>query len=331
MTTDERRRRPERPGDDPLVGALHRLGAEYEPDIGAMRRRMREGGPSLVVRDVPRTGTSARVPALLSAAAMLLVVGGIVTVARDPGPPRDAAIAAGLPSPTTTPTTVSTVGEAVATTASPVSSPSAARTVVEQPRDDPDPEPTSGAPAADVVVAVDTVPVRGTRAVDLGTPPLLAWLAVGVRSDLKQVRSEADAGDPQVSVRQSGSARSTDGPFRVSWRGGAPEESHADADEWLAERGEDGLTVSIAPSGAARTVTLYAGARDRRATLTVRGRGLDEERTVIGSTPGFTRGFVITVQLPPTTGPVTLTLGGERTGIRPATYLAAVSVAGRGR
>jgi hypothetical protein len=181
-----------------------------------------------------------------------------------------------------------------------------------------------------VAVSIRPVsPADGTFAVDLAKPPLIDWVAVGARADLKQVRAKAQIAKPLLTVEQPGTATSAPGPFSTSWSAGLPEQSHDGATDWLMAQAQPGLTVILARSSESRTVKLFAGTRDVRGTLVVTGPGLARKRMALGPASSQARGLVVTVVLPPTTGPTRLQLTGSPDGPAPRVYLAAATVTTR--
>ena len=327
--SDERRIPSSADEDDELLRSLRDLGVEYDPDLTAINRRRHTARP-VVHRsfDVPRPALVRHSQAVLvPALAVLLVVGGIVTVVSR-GPdlgwkhPPIVPIAA-EPPPTLNPITP----KDSATTVDSDKRSSADHTPARRPTRTPTPSrPGTASPSNTEPVAHVTVDLlsSSTRAVDLDPARVLDWLAIGARSDLEQVRAEIDV--PLITASQPASATSTPGPFRVSWVGGQPEEDHDDAADWLRVTGPDSLTVTVSASTRSRTVVLYAGTARARARLSIDGAGVASDRTLIGSASSAARGAVVTVTLPPSTGPVHLKLGPTAAAPTSEIYLAAVTV-----
>jgi hypothetical protein len=322
-------RRP--PSDDELRHGLSRLGADYEPDltsitqrIDAARARGSRSGRSWAGRSRAdagdRPGPRRSRPVLLPAAGVLLVVGGIVLATSiDHGPDHRAPAASTVPivsatatpPPPTTSVAPTRVGSAVSATVSATPSPTATKTQ---------------ASADPVPVSVRRLTSGSTEAIDLAAPPLLDWVAVGTRADLKQVRFKGRTAAPLVAVQQSSGATSTAGPFRSSWDDGVPEQDHSAAPNWLTSDGTAGMSLTLAGSDTPRTVVLYAGAEHLDAELTISGPSIGSHTSPIATVPGPAQGLVITVRLPATPGPNQLTLGGTAKGSKPLVFLAALTI-----
>lgn len=338
--SDERRTPTSADEDDELLRSLRDLGAGYDPDLTAINRRLHTARPvahrsiEAALRHRPalvRHSQAVLVPAL----AVLLVVGGIVMVVSrgaDLGwnhPPL-VPIAA-EPPPTLNPITPKDVAKTAHSDTTTSAEPAPARTTTRTATPTgttpgsatgaADPSDSAG-PTADVTV--DVMASSATRAVDLDPDRVLDWLAIGTRSDLKQVRAEIEA--PLITATQPASATSTPGPFRVSWVGGKPEEDHAAAADWLKVTGPDSLTVTVSASPHSRTVVLYAGTARGRARLSIDGPGLGSHQTLIGSASSTARGAIVTVTLPPSTGAVHLKLAATAAKPTSEIYLAAVTV-----
>jgi hypothetical protein len=140
------------------------------------------------------------------------------------------------------------------------------------------------------------------------------------------VRAKASATAPVIMVNQPSLASSEVGPFRISWTDGLPEQNHVDATGWLKSEGSSGLSVQLQASSRPRTVILYGGAGDLRPTLSISGGGVTVAETSLGRGSQPAHGLVVTVSLPPTTGPTRIQFGGRVDGPAPAVYLAAVTV-----
>lgn len=315
MAGSHRRPDPERDDRD-LIEALNRHGRDHEPDLSVIRRHV-AGGAHADVRPVSLYGRSSRLSVVLSTAALIVVVAGVVGIVRGPagGWPGQrneqvaiSAIADPVPAPTSSAagSTESAAGAHPVTGSHPVTGPHSVAGS----------HPVAGAagPAGD-----------STEDVVLGRTPMLDWLAVGSRADLQQVRATAAGGSPVITLDQPLGATSVAGPYRVSWSGGTPEQQHENATRWLATEAGQGLNVRLASSRQARTIVLYTGAGDAETTLRVEARGITATRTEVGSAVGSARSFVLTVRLPPTTGPVTMSLTGSKIGPVPRVYLAAVT------
>lgn len=290
--------------DDDLLRALRSLGLDHEPDELGIRRRVGAGGPRGALRR-PRPG---RPSVILSTAALVVVVGGVMAVVRLPeriAPSSSPTLAATSPaaSPTASPSQRSAVGDAVSAVA-PRPTSAASSPDDRKPRTPASGKPRS--PGESGGVTVQKLTAGGTRPVSLGVEPVLDWVVVGARSDLKQQRSKQDSA--VIFVDQPAGAEPVAGPFSVSWTGGMPEQSRDDARTWLAQDAGAGLTIALAPSSTVRTVTLYAGARDADASLSVI-TAASTTKTSLGSFAGA-RGMVTTVRVPATEDTVTLYLSG---------------------
>jgi len=332
---------PPRTGDDPeLLRALRDLAADYEPDVAAIGRRVQEIGQTRAIDRThlshrPRLVSKAR-PApvvqhgrlvLLPAAAVLLLVGGIVLATSAGGPDPDSGETSALPIATafaTQPPAPATAVEPRNSATSPQHS-SPTRTASRTPTSDATPG-TAAPGRVDVSVQPLSSAATGT-AVELGGPELIDWLAVGTRADLKQVRAKDRAANPVLAVEQPGSATSVVGPFSTSWTAGLPEQSHDRATDWLMADGRSGLTMTLIASSRPRILLLYAGTRDLRGTLSISGKGLASQRTALGAASRTAQGLVITVSLPPATGQTVIRLNGSPDGPTPKVYLAALTVA----
>jgi hypothetical protein len=97
-------------------------------------------------------------------------------------------------------------------------------------------------------------------AVDLSLVSARDWIAVGARNDGVSVRAKAGTGEIAGVTSQGGTPTVTTGPLRVSWTGGAPEQSRAASTWWTSAVG-GGFDVAVSLSGPA-TIELYAGALD---------------------------------------------------------------------
>jgi hypothetical protein len=342
----DRRRRP-RPGpaddDAALLRALRELGADYEPDSGAIERRVhgtarlelvnRNGAREDRYRAPERGRLPALVhhsrPVLLPAAAVLLLIGGVVLVTSSRGQdPVDtvagpvATSAASTPPPTQSPSPSRSPATALAPKPGETSTTSTSTTSTSRP---PKGTGTPNPPGRAATVKVSTAAAAATGiGVDLRRPPLTDWIAVGSRSDLKQVRAKAAAAEPVLTFAQPSSATSVAGPFSTSWTVGLPEETHTAATDWLMTDGESGWTVTVA-AGAPRTVVLYAGTSDLRGTVAVTGKGLTAKRALLEPAASAAEPVIITVTLPSTTAVTRIRLSGTADGTAPSAYLAAVT------
>jgi len=320
----DRPRRSRNPDGDPeLVAALRNLAADYEPDVAAIERRSRRG-PAPKARRLPNAIRNSP-PVLLPAAAVLLLIGGVVGVTS-----------VGIRHSQTDQTAAQPNWTATTEAPSPSASPSAP-----SPKPAPTPKRSAAAPTkratspaatkparqtASVQVAVEPVSQIGT-AVDLSRPPLLDWLAVGARADLKQIRAKATAATPLLTIEQPPTATSVTGLFSTSWIAGIPEEDHDDAVRWLKADSKPGLTLVITRSSKARTLTLFAGTQDLRGTVAISGKGLTPSQTTLGAASAMPQGIVVTLSLPPTKGPTRVHLSGAAAGPTPSVYLAAATLA----
>lgn len=318
--------------EDELLDALRGLGADHEPDVAAIRRRMDEGRPTVVpLRRRVEPGPRRR-PVLLSAAAAILIGGGVTVAASQMGPANDTTPANELPNlvpsistpsrSTTAPSPSATetgrpdepTPDGVATSkdgqsknkdedktkdAEPSSDPT--RTESSQP-------PSSGAgPAAGVAAASTVTKLVGGQEISLGAADE-DWLAIGTRNDMKTVRKKASARSPLLNFDAPDSAASVDGPFKLSFQGGIPEQDRQGSTRWMQT---NGAVVTVTASSAARTVTLYTG---NAMNIVVKGGGLkDHKVTLDDQEPGYVTRLVIpshagetTIELQSGRGPVHL-------------------------
>ena len=324
----DQRRPPQDPdGTAELLAALRELGSDYEPDVTAIERRTRHR-PAPKARRLPTAIRNSR-PVLLPAAAVLLLIGGVVGVtsvgiqhsqfgqtAANPNWTTTTA----PPSPTPSPKVAATPKRtASAASSKPASSPTAPRRTTAGSSAKPDGQ------TAPVEVAVEPLSQVGMP-VDLSRPPLIDWLAVGARADLKQVRAKAAAGTPLLSVEQPPTATSVTGLFSTSWTAGFPEQTHDAAVRWLKADAKPGLTLVLTRSSQARTVLLFAGTQDLQGTVAISGKGLTPSRTALGAVSATPQGIVITLSLPPAKGPTRIQLSGTAAGPMPSVYLAAATL-----
>lgn len=316
MSDRQRHDAPDASGDEPLLRALRELGTDYEPNVAAITRRAEGLRPGQPHRAGPRA--QSRLPAavrhsrpvLLPAAAVLLVMGGVV-LATAPRPDSGSKPTAhgqvteapAVPAPSSDPTSEpSRVGTAVSATRPPIGA------TTTEPRTTETRQPARKQTAE---VAVKALATGAITDIDLSRPVLQDWLVLGARADLKQVRAKAGAADPQITLDQPAQATSVTGPFRISWTDGVPEQDHTGADAWLAAPARPGLSVSIAASTRPRTVVLYAGAVGSDATLSVSGTGITTRRTQLGPATQQGRVLLVTISLPVTSGPTRILLQGS--------------------
>ncbi|MDP9826786.1 hypothetical protein [Kineosporia succinea] len=310
--------------EDELLDALRGLGADHEPDVAAIRRRMEEKRPKVVplrrrVDDAPR-----KRPVLLSAAAALLIGGGVTAAVSQMGP-------AGNQTPSSIPVTVPTFvspepsvsadpspsventreKEKTPDGASASSSPATPRSEGSE-KENPATASSSSPsgpqnPAADDE-ATSTQAGISVQALNSGQALTLGdadedWLAIGVRNDLKTVRKKASDANPLLNFTAPPSAASVDGPFSLSWSGGKPEQDRANTTRWLQT---DGAVVTVTASSAARTVTLYTG---NLMNVVVSGEDLKQQRAELG---GTAMGYKVTVTIPSHSGETTIDLESGR-------------------
>jgi hypothetical protein len=332
--------------EDPLLRELRILAADYEPSVASIERwvrfpdRIEAGNPTLltdplrlVVEPTPPAHRSRRA-LLLPAAAVLLLFGGVVLAGSLRGPDPGRTGTSTLPIGTAVPA-ATTPARAIPSLTSPPE-PSTPERPAKPSTDRSAPVPpatsdrTAKARRPDEPVTVSVRAVAPGTPVDLSRPPLTDWLAVGTRSDLKQVRAKAGSGT--LGLEQPESATSVPGPFTVSWTDGLPEQSHDNALDWLQADAEPGLTATLAAAGKPRTVILYAGTRDLHGTLTVTSPGLATTETSFpaagpdASSSPVATGWAVTLTLPPTSSPTHLHLSGTPDGPNPTVQLAAVTV-----
>ena len=343
-----------------LLTALRDLGSDHEPDPAAIRKRM-DSRRVRRLRDVRPNGPRVL---LSAAAAVTVLVGGVTAVARlnatDDGDARPSSSDGRLQPPvstdsappapaspvgqgrhTSTPTvSPSRTGTAASTpsagaTGEPTGAPaSAARGQVGVPASVPPaptpalprspestPSTTSNVPAAIVVQAAPSTP-----GIDLGAPPLLDWVVVGARSDLRQVRAKSAATAPLLVVDQPGTATAVPGLFRTSWTGGLPEQSHVAATRWLSVDAATGISVTVAASSSDRTIVLYGGTGNGPATITTRTGGtVTGAATVPGGSAG-PQAFVVTIRVPAAGASTQVTVRSDPGGPTSVIYLVAVAL-----
>jgi hypothetical protein len=319
----DRTRRSRNPDGDPeLLAALRNLGTDYEPDVAAIERRSRSR-PAPKAKRIP-TAIRNSPPVLLPAAAVLLLIGGVVGVTS-----------VGIRHSQSDPTAANPNWTAATTAAPTPPRPEPSKKLVTPPRRSaaaptkPAKSPVATKPArqttATVQVAVQPITQIGTE-VTLSRPPLTDWLAVGARADLKQVRAKANATEPMVTVEQPETATSVISPFSASWTGGFPEEDHDAATRWLRADPNPGLTVVLTRSNKARTLTLFAGTQGLQSTVAISGKGLTPSQTPLGAASPMPQAMVITLSLPPTKGPTRVHLSGATAGSMSSLYLAAAAL-----
>ncbi len=310
--------------EDELLDALRGLGADHEPDVAAIRRRMDENRPKVIplrrrVEEAPR-----RRPVLLSAAAAILIGGGVTVAVSQMGPSDNASPANPIPvniPVIETPSSDAATPHPSRTTAgnSKESTPDGVNTSkggTGKAKDSdaptgPDQPPTSKSPKAPSSSTGSAATLAATGSVaELSQGQSLSlssanqdWLAIGTRNDLKTVRSKAASTTPLLNFTAPDSAASVDGPLRVSWNGGAPEQDRTGDSHWLQT---DGAVVTVTASSAARTVTLYVG---NLMDVKVTGQDLkDYLVTLDGSAPAY----AVTLTIPSHSGDTTIALQSDR-------------------
>lgn len=312
--------------EDELLDALRGLGADHEPDVAAIRRRMDEKRPKVVplrrrVEEAPR-----RRPVLLSAAAAILIGGGVTVAVSQMGPSDNASPA--HPIPVNVPVIETPSNDPAPPTPDPgrttaerskestpdgvnTSKSGTGRTKDSDPPAGPNQPPTSKTPKAPSASTGSSASLAATgtvaklsqgQSLSLG-PANEDWLAIGTRNDLKTVRSKAASTSPLLNFTAPPAGASVDGPLRVSWNGGAPEQDRANDSHWLQT---DGVTVTVTASAAARTVTLYVG---NLMDVKVTGQDLQDYRvTLDGSAPAY----AVTLSIPSHSGDTTIALQSDR-------------------
>jgi hypothetical protein len=271
-------------------------------------------------------------PVLMPAAAVVLVVGGVVAVSTARSGPSgsplagaDATAATSDPAATTGGPAVTSGGKAVATSGPASASPTSTRVPSRiPPAGGPATRTTEpSSPAEQAKVSVTTV-ASGTRSLKLECPPLQDWIVTGGRADLEQVHAKAGSG--VLAVEAPSSATVEPGKYRITWADGVPEQNHVDADTWLALGADDGGTIVVEPSARSRSVVLYAGARDVRAHLSISAAGLAPTTEDVSTSSPAPQGLVITISLPPLSGEARIRLTGVSAGPSPEVYLSAVTL-----
>jgi hypothetical protein len=325
--------------EDELLDALRGLGADHEPDVTAIRRRMEEKRPTVIplrrrVEEVPR-----RRPVLLSAAAAILIGGGVTVAVSQMGPADNASPAnripvtvpiiespssdAGTPTPDpgrttakhskeSTPDGVNTSKAGTGKTKG--SDPTANQN---QPSSTQGPKSPPASTGSSAVLAATGSVAALTQGQSLSLSSANEdWLAIGTRNDLKTVRSKAASASPLLNFTAPASGASVDGPLQVSWNGGVPEQDRANDTHWLQT---DGAVVTVMASPAARTVTLYVG---NLMDVKVSGQDLkDYLVTLDGSAPAY----AVTVSIPSHAGDTTIALQSDRGPVHLAAAVASSS------
>ncbi|MBT0773008.1 hypothetical protein KIH74_28960 [Kineosporia sp. J2-2] len=312
--------------EDELLQALRALGADHEPDVAAIRRRMDDQRPKVVplrrrVEAAPR-----KRPVLLSAVAALLVGGGVTVAASQMAPASET-------TPSKLPVNIPAFETPTADTTSQTPSPSGTTPDdKDQKNSTPDDVATSksGSKAGSTDEPGSGSTSDGSRTTDAKTgssstgsstqaitsvSELTAgqalslgdadedWLAIGTRNDLKTIQKKTALASPLISFTAPESGQSVDGPFKLSWTGGAPEQDRDGTTRWLQT---DGATVKVMASSAASTVTLYTG---NAMNVSVSGQDLKAQTTTLGDSAA---GYAVTVQIPSHSGETTITLESGR-------------------
>jgi hypothetical protein len=302
--------------EDELLEALRGLGADHEPDVAAIRRRMEDERPTVVpLRRRIESGPRRR-PVLLSAAAAILIGGGVTVAASQLGPNDNGTPANDLP--VVVPTLQTPTPEATRESPSPsVTSPDARRS--KEPTPDgvatsrqgenktPTPErttqeaqPPSSGSAERASTSVSELSVG--QEISLGEADE-DWLAIGTRNDMKTVRKKDAANSALLNFTAPESAASVDGPFRVSWQGGIPEQDRVGSTRWMQT---NGAVVTVNASADTRTVTLYLG---NAMNVVVKGEGLKPHKVTLGDQA---MGYAVTVEIPSHAGDTTIELQSGR-------------------
>jgi hypothetical protein len=321
--------------EDELLDALRGLGADHEPDVTAIRRRMDEQRPKVIplrrrVEEVPR-----RRPVLLSAAAAILIGGGVTVAVSQMGPANSAspAIPVNIPviqtpsSDPVTPTADRTTSDHPKKSTSDgvnTSKAGTGKTKDSEPpanQDQPSTSPAATSPPASTGSSGVLAASGSVAALSQGQSLSLStanedWLAIGTRSDLKTVRSKSASTSPLLDFTAPASGASVDGPLKVSWIGGVPEQDRANDTHWLQT---DGAVVTVTASSAARTVTLYVG---NLMDVKVSGPGLkDYLVTLDGSAPAY----AVTLNIPSHSTDTTIALQSDRGPVHLAAAVASSS------
>ncbi|GAB3243517.1 hypothetical protein [Kineosporia babensis] len=320
--------------EDELLEALRGLGADHEPDVAAIRRRI-DGERTNVVPlrrrpdQLPR-----RRPVLLSAAAAILIGGGVTVAVSQLGPSESGTPAKDLP------VLVPAVPTPSDSPTSPTPSPS--RSDPEESRTkQPAPDGTSSAkgdeetesnqprtpstsstkngsanrPAGEQAASSTVSALANGQQIELGAANE-DWLAIGTRNDMKTIRKKAASAAPLLNFVAPDSAASVDGPFQLSFSGGLPEQDNEGITRWMQT---NGAVVTVTASPRARTVTLYTG---NAMNIVVKGKGLEDHRVTL---PDQAPGFVTTLQIPSHGGDTTIEL---QSGRGPVHLVAATATSG---
>lgn len=138
-------------------------------------------------------------------------------------------------------------------------------------------EPTGGPSVGEAVTVTVSVGAAKPQ-VTLG-PTMREWAGFGLRKDGVTVRTKAGAGLIETPFTFGGATSAVEqGPFRVSWSGGVPEQDRVDAATWfVARRAQPGVVTGLtlqATAVPAGTFTVYCGSIGSRgrAEVVVDGR-----------------------------------------------------------
>lgn len=302
--------------EDDLLDALHGLGADHEPDTAAIRRRMESRTKVVELRHRPPSATRRR-PVLLSAAAAILIGGGVTVAASQLSPASSSTPSDPLPvkiQPFATPSTGTTPTAIGSTTkASPTTQPDDSPTGTQTSKTDTQStgsatersatsQSAAGTGSAGSTVSSTVEPMSTDQSITLSDADE-DWLAIGTRNDMKTIRKKAATDSALLEFTAPDSAASVDGPFLLSWSGGAPEQDRADSPRWLQT---DDAVVTVTASSAARTVTLYVG---NALQVSSSGSGLEESSVQVGDDA---LGYVVTLRIPAHAGATTIALSSSR-------------------
>lgn len=336
MHDDPRRGRYDSDGDDELFRALHTLGDRYDPDVAAINHRMRHSERGFIQHTSTlqtshhRQGWLAR-PVMLPIAAVILVVGGFVALM--PGRSADngsagteiaqaGAVTSGStqsPSPTGKPTELppARLGPAVSATEASTG-----------PSNSSGPDHQGAPVGRQPTVRIWPVSARAPMAETLSRFGRYDWIALGARSDRRQVRAAESARHPAVTVDQPEDANVVYGPFRLSWQGGVPEDRRDNEGTWLRADGQTGWSMALRPSSTTvRYLRLYLGSSNLKASVLISGKDFDTRRFELqksGSTP---TAAIVEVNVPRTSHVVYLHFSGTATAAENANfYLAGLTL-----
>lgn len=320
MAASDEGRRPR--GREGWVGPLLKATAEeHEPDQLRILMTVREG----MHQEQERAKRSWLVPFAAAAAVAMIVSAAVVTSSvRGDGERRSGVASSGSPSvPATTAdrtggpastasglsstaassggatggstaasTGGATAGSTAASTGASATSGTAGGTVPGSAPTSPSTgrptggQPSPSRPSGSAPGVLSVQPGYG-ESVTLPGPTTTDWLAT-TRSDLAVVRQKAGLRPLSGPQRFGGpAAAAAPSPFRVSWTGGAPEQSHVDASNWLVVRPTaggpaGGFELVVSRPAAQGSLVIYGGAIGASGTVELLIDGRRVDRVALG-------------------------------------------------